>query len=78
MDDNFVVRHSVKDYIGIWMDRDAAKAACVRELAGMRMQGDEVDNGLDPCFDVTGALLGMRVDMRQDVSEFLCGAKRVP
>lgn len=66
-----------KDYIGIRVYDEAAKAACVRELAGMRMQGDEVNNRLDPRFDVTGALRGVLIDMRQDVIEFFCGAKRV-
>jgi hypothetical protein len=62
---------------GIRVYDEAAKAACVRELAGMRMQGDEVDNRLDTRFDVTGALRGVLIDMRQDVNEFFCGAKRV-
>jgi hypothetical protein len=32
---------------------------------------------LHPGFDVTGALRGVLIDMRQDVNEFFCGAKRV-
>jgi hypothetical protein len=77
MNYDFVVRRGVKDYIGVRMYDEAAKAACVGELAGARMQGDEVDNRLDPGFDVTGALRGVLIDMRQDVNEFFCGAKRV-
>jgi hypothetical protein len=77
MNYDFVVRRGVKDYIWVRMYDEAAKAACVGELAGARMQGDEVDNRLDPGFDVTGALRGVLIDMRQDVNEFFCGAKRV-
>jgi hypothetical protein len=53
MDYDFVRRRGVKDHIGIWVHDEAAKAACVGELAGIRMQGDEVDNRLDPRFDAT-------------------------
>ena len=77
MDYDFVVHRGVKDYIGIRVDDEAAKAACVRELAGMRMQGDEVDNRPDSRFDVMRALRGVLIDMRQDVNEFFGGAKRV-
>jgi hypothetical protein len=77
MDYDFVVHRGVKDYIGIRVDDEAAKAACVRELAGMRMQGDEVDNRPDSRFDVMRALRGGLIDMRQDVNEFFGGAKRV-
>ena len=72
MNYDFVRCRGVKDYIGIWVHNEAAKAACVCELAGIRMQGDEVDNRLDPRFDVAGALRGGLIDMRQDVSEFFC------
>jgi hypothetical protein len=76
MNYDFVVRRGVKDYIGYGCTT-RRKAACVGELASARMQCDEVDNRLDPGFDVTGALRGVLIDMRQDVNEFFCGAKRV-
>jgi hypothetical protein len=40
MNYDFVVRRGVKDYIGVRVYDEAAKAACVGELAGTRMQGD--------------------------------------
>jgi hypothetical protein len=77
MDYDFVVRRGVKDYIGDTGVRRGGEGGPRRELAGMRMQGDEVDNRLDTRFDVTGALRGVLIDMRQDVVEFFCGAKLV-
>jgi hypothetical protein len=78
MDDNFVVRRGVEDQVGIRVNDDAAKAADVREPAGIGMQSDEVHDGLNPRFDVIGALRRVLLDMRQDLIEFFSGAKRVP
>jgi len=54
MDYDFVIRRGVEDEIGIRIRDDAAKAACVCELAGMRMQGDEIDDRLDARLDAMG------------------------
>ena len=78
MDDNFVVRRGVEDQVGIRVNDDSAKAADVREPAGIRMQRDEVYDGLNPLFNVIGALRRVLLDMRQDLIEFFSGAKRVP
>jgi hypothetical protein len=76
MNYDFVFRRRVEEEIGIRMDDDAAKAARIRELAGVGMQGDEVSDCLDARFDVMGALRGALVDIGQDL-ELFSGAKRV-
>lgn len=77
MDDDLIVRCGVEDHVGIRVRDDASKGADVRGLAGVRVQGDEVNHGLDPSFYVMGALRGALIDIREDLVEFFGGAKRV-
>jgi hypothetical protein len=63
MDHDFVGRRGIEDQIGIRVRDDSTKTACVCELAGMRMQSDEVDYRLDSRFDVMCALWGAFIDI---------------
>ena len=77
MDDDLVVGGAVEDQIGVRVDDDPAKAALARELACVRMHGNEVDDRLNSRLHVAGALLRTLVNKGQNVIELVGRANRV-
>ena len=77
VDNDLIFRRAVEDQIRIRVGDDPSEAALARELACLRVKSDEFDRRLNARLDLTGALGRAFVDVRKDVLELLCRAKRV-
>ena len=70
MNDNLVLGRLIKNQVRIRRGNHAPQTALARELTGMGMPQQEIDNDLNACLHMAGTLRRPLLDIGQHLIEF--------